>query len=60
MKKKYLTIRAELVEAGKRDCIRCMFGTYVDIYCICGIENHPKYDEKHCETGYWKEIDLNK
>ena len=65
MATKYLTLRAEFVEAGKRECDKCIFGIkYVDDLdheCIdCGIEKHPKFSEEHCKTGYWKEIDLNK
>ena len=60
MKTKYLTLRAELVETGNRDCKKCMFSHYVDFWLICGISEHPKFNENHCETGYWKEIDLTK
>lgn len=65
MATKYLTLRAELVETGKRECDKCIFGIkYVDDLdheCIdCGIEKYPKNDSDYCEKGYWKEIDLAK
>ncbi len=62
MATKYLTLRAEFVETGQRDCEQCIF-EFTDsdnLISECGIERHPKFNEKNCETGYWKEIDLTK
>lgn len=61
MAKKYLTLRAEFVEAGERDCEKCIFGVNCfDDIILCSILSNPKFNEKHCENGYWKEIDLTK
>lgn len=60
MAKKYLTLRAELVETGKRECEKCIFGAMnTETVFECGLRHHPKYDRNNCKTGYWKEINLN-
>lgn len=61
MAKKYLTLRAEFVETGQRDCENCIFGvSCFDDIVLCGMLTHPKFNQIHCETGYYQEIDLTK
>lgn len=61
MKTKYLTIRAELVETGERDCGLCVFGILnYSVGFVCGLKYASVREKayKECNKGCYKNIEL--